>query len=108
MRTKLKLHNRIWSLLLTAALLFPAVSQLAHQLEGHEHVVCQDFSTHLHQSEFECPIQDFHLNSFDLGEQLVFSPLNSTTNSAPFLSPEGAELSNPHLAYLLRGPPALS
>ena len=90
------------------ALLFPAVSQLAHQLEGHEHVVCQDFSTHLHQSEFECPIQDFHLNSFDLGQQPAFSALNISINVAAVVHLSGVILTNNRVSNLLRGPPVLS
>lgn len=51
------------------ALLFPIVVQTIHAFEGHEHLICDDYSTHLHKKQLDCSICDFHFFSFDFTPQ---------------------------------------
>ena len=61
---KKRLGLRISSLLLMIALMMPSVVKLVHMCEDHEHIVCNDQSTHLHKTESKCDTCSFHLASF--------------------------------------------
>jgi len=53
------------SLLLVIILTFPLFTQLFHALKGsHEHIVCHNETTHLHQSKTDCNICDFNFTPF--------------------------------------------
>jgi hypothetical protein len=85
--------------------LLPSAIQFTHLFENHEHKSCGDITTHLHEKEFECSIQSFHLNSFsfqifeypDFFEKVTFiEKIDHYKN----------ETSNKNFSYfLLRGPP---
>jgi hypothetical protein len=53
------------ALLLIVALMLPAAVQFAHTFEGHNHVACNDQTTHFHETVTKCGICDFHLASFN-------------------------------------------
>lgn len=52
------LIKKIAACLLLLVMALPAVSQVAHLLEGHEHEVCSISSDHLHESKEDC--SDLH------------------------------------------------
>jgi len=56
--------NRILSLVFGLAILFPTAIQLEHVFEDHQHVVCKEVKTHLHESTPDCSLCDFHFSSF--------------------------------------------
>jgi len=64
----------IISIALTVIILFPLVTQFFHVLEGNQHIVCTDNSTHLHKSESDCNICDFNYTPF------IYEPLPELVN----------------------------
>tara|TARA_B110000027_G_scaffold125488_1_gene142936 strand:- start:103 stop:435 length:333 start_codon:yes stop_codon:yes gene_type:complete len=45
-------------------LMLPASVQFSHLFEGHEHEVCHEQTTHLHEDQPECHGCDFYSTSF--------------------------------------------
>lgn len=94
---------------LTAILLFPLFTQFFHILEDHQHTICTDNSTHLHESKTDCSICDFNYTPFnyELSPELVKN--NSiefktiSTNPYNYLYS-----SNYNFSQTLRGPPSFS
>lgn len=61
----------ISAVVLSVALILPITVQFIHIFEHHPHVLCTDYTVHLHEQKTDCPICDFHLSSF------TFTPLTS-------------------------------
>lgn len=51
--------------LLFVALMLPTAVQFIHSFEGHEHIVCNDRTTHIHTSKTKCEVCSFQLASFN-------------------------------------------
>lgn len=80
-----------------------------HLVEGHEHVACEHFDTHLHQSEMDCPIEDFHFTSFDLSPETVITLEKPVFYlKTPAVHKADPVDSKTRHSYLLRGPPVAS
>ncbi len=62
---KKQIGKNIVALLLFAAIMLPTAVQFFHVFEDHEHIVCNEKSTHIHESISKCDICDFHLASFN-------------------------------------------
>ncbi|QAA80417.1 hypothetical protein EI546_01130 [Aequorivita sp. H23M31] len=90
------------------ALMFPIAIQTAHALDGHEHQVCNDFSTHLHKKQLDCSICDFHFSSFDFKPQQLpeFSYVFGQNTAQNEYREAEILQSAPH--FFLRGPPSIS
>lgn len=90
------------------ALLFPIAIQSIHALDGHEHLVCNDFTTHLHKKQLDCSICDFHFSIFDFKPERLpefLSPVESFKSETEYQNSE-ITADAPH--FYLRGPPLLS
>ena len=70
MNLRKQFGKSIAALLLFVALMLPTAIQFFHLLEGHEHVACNNFSTHIHKSIEKCETCTFHLSSlnYDIAE----------------------------------------
>lgn len=88
------------------ALLFPIAIQSIHALEGHEHEVCHDFSTHIHTKQLDCSIYDFHFSIFDFKPQQLpeFTVLEGYIQTDSNYQQAAIIVDAPH--FFLRGPPA--
>lgn len=60
-----QLGQAIVSMLLLIVLMLPTAVQFSHVFEGHEHILCNKKSSHIHQDVPDCQICDFHLASFN-------------------------------------------
>ncbi|WP_276391020.1 hypothetical protein [Eudoraea chungangensis] len=65
MRIRSKILLWCSALILSSVLLLPMVFQVFHILEKHEHKVCEDVNTHLHEVALDCSLCDFHPASLD-------------------------------------------
>ncbi len=55
----------IAALLLLVALMLPTAIDFIHMFEGHDHITCNDSTTHVHKSVVKCDICHFNLASFN-------------------------------------------
>lgn len=105
---KLKLIKIFIATIFSFALLFPIVIKSIHTWDGHEHQVCNDFTSHIHKKQLDCSICDFHFSIFDftpqqLPEFLVqFGYFKTQTIFRQSETIADASL------FFLRGPPLLS
>lgn len=53
------------ALVLFAALMLPTAIQFSHLIDGDDHFVCEERSSHFHSAEINCEICDFQLASFN-------------------------------------------
>ena len=65
MYLKNQLGKNFAALLLLLALILPTALQFSHMIEGHEGDTCNEQSTHIHKSEKNCEVCDFHLTSIN-------------------------------------------
>ena len=63
MYLKNQLGKTLASVLLLLALILPTAIQFSHMIEGHESDTCNELSTHIHKSEKNCDVCDFHFTS---------------------------------------------
>jgi len=97
------------SFLLNAIILFPIFIQFLHASEEHEHLICYDDSTHLHEIKSNCDICDFTISPFALklinntNSELVESYYKAVNNHYNFLYS-----SYVNTTKKLRGPPTYS
>ncbi len=103
-----KILNIFFASVFTLALLFPIAIQFIHSIESHEHVVCHESSTHLHEEKFECSIFDFHFSNFtytplELGVFQVFKISSHSETLYTF-----QEINTSLHYFYLRGPPQTS
>jgi hypothetical protein len=103
-----KLNSYFISFLLIGTLLFPSAVQVVHDLEGHEHTVCSDFSTHVHENKTDCDLCHFHSSPFEYQFDTSSGVIKISTERQiecfyTFISSKYSSPNNP-----LRGPPVLS
>ena len=103
-----KIFNAIFASIFSLALLFPIAIQLIHSLDSHQHIVCHEPTTHLHEKKFECSIFDFHFSNFTYTplEVGIFHVFTITTHSEILYRFQ--EINTSLRYYYLRGPPQLS
>ncbi len=66
MENKKQFYGIVTALVLIIALMLPAVVQFSHIFnQEHEHVVCKDKTTHVHNAIVKCDICHFQLTSFN-------------------------------------------
>jgi len=65
MKTRKQIGQDIVALLLMSALMLPMLVQFSHVFDEHEHKVCHELTTHIHEDIPDCQICHFHLASFD-------------------------------------------
>lgn len=93
---------------LCLTLLLPSAIQFTHLFENHKHISCGDTTTHFHEKELDCSIQNFHLNtfSFQLFEYPDFSKkITFTERINHYVS---LYLNQYSSHFYLRGPPHLA
>lgn len=104
---KSKISGFIIAAIFSLALLLPTITQTVHALDGHQHEVCNDFSTHLHKKQLDCSICDFHFSIFDF----KVPTLPEFIYPDGFYEPEtvlvSTESSSATTHFFLRGPPLL-
>ena len=97
---------KFFSLMLVVILLFPSAIQLAHTEDSHDHPVCTDFSTHMHETELDCSLCDFQVSIFafdtekpgqDLLNSQNFRQIHSAPKSLYLISSETTSLRGPPL-----------
>ena len=59
-------NYRYVGLILGLLLLLPSLIQLGHILEGHQHLGCNQNSTHLHELNHKCDVLAFHFSALSL------------------------------------------
>ena len=104
---KQKRNYRFTGLILGLLLVLPSLIQLGHLLEGHQHLGCNQNSTHLHELDHKCDVLAFHFSAllFSFNESteeqklVVFDPPNFW-HSAFFTNRDLA-------TKFSRGPPAM-
>lgn len=103
-----KIVDTFFASIFTLALLFPIAVQFIHSIHSHEHVVCHEASTHLHEKKFDCSIFDFHFSNFTYSplELRDFQVFKISTHSETLYSFQELHSSLRH--YYLRGPPQVS
>jgi hypothetical protein len=72
MNHKEQLSLKIAALLLVIALMSPALVKLLHICQDHEHIACNDQSSHIHKTTIKCDTCSFHLASFS--NDLMYFP----------------------------------
>lgn len=90
------------------ALLFPIVIQSIHAFDGHEHQVCNDYTSHIHKTQLDCSICDFHFYIFDFKPLQIPEFIGITSNFKIQTEYHVSEIiaDTPH--FFLRGPPLFS
>ncbi|MEP2935536.1 MAG: hypothetical protein ABJM06_07440 [Gilvibacter sp.] len=66
--------QRILPIVLALLLLSPVWVSLAHEAGEHQHPVCDDITTHLHEQAIDCDLCDYNLVSFDVITHHEFAP----------------------------------
>lgn len=62
------------SLLLSFLVLLPYAIKFEHLFEDHQHISCNENTTHLHQKNFDCSLDAFSFSSFNFSfEIFIFS-----------------------------------
>ena len=56
---------RVQAFIFIGLMLFPIFAQALHATGGHEHKVCNDMSTHMHESTPNCELHNLILPVFD-------------------------------------------
>ena len=108
MKTENNFLRFVGAIALVFVLMLPASVQFSHLFEGHEHEVCHEQTTHLHEDQPECHGCDFYSTSFQytLPENYVnnfvlfFQNKNSTIVVASLFSKKLT-------SNQLRAPPAI-
>jgi len=103
----MNLGVKILSLFLAAILLLPASVQLAHSLESHEHDICTDFDTHIHEKELDCSVCDYQLSGFKLPSFHRLQEVIHEHNEIDLNYYDSLLKENSCSIITLRGPPAL-
>lgn len=90
------------------ALLLPTAVKFVHTFEGHKHNTCTDFSTHIHKTQLDCSICDFHFSIFNFKPQELpeFVILNGFQKTETVYLLPKFNKNTSH--YFLRGPPQFS
>lgn len=108
MHKKNNILSSFFAGLLSILLLLPSFVEFAHTLEGHEHIACDDVSTHIHEKDLDCSLCDFQFSTF----QFNLFCIQDTSNHEYFLEQQARFISSEKTTYLhcfyLRGPPLLS
>jgi len=105
---KQKTYKVFFAAIFSLALLFPLAIQAGHALDGHEHQICYDFSSHIHKKSVDCSICDFHFSILDfqpLQLQDFLAPIDQFKGPSEFRQSE-ITAEAPH--FFLRGPPLFS
>lgn len=103
-----QLFRKITSIAFVLALLMPTMVQFAHALEGHEHKVCNNFSTHIHKTKLNCAVCDFHFSTFNYSPENLFAFNKIETFQKTEIEYFFTETTSSSFHYLLRGPPLFS
>lgn len=108
MNVKKEIFKIILAATFSLALLLPTAVKFAHTFENHDHEVCTDFTVHIHKTQLDCSICDFHFSifSFETQNHPEFSILNSFHKTETIYLLPDFTLNEIH--YFLRGPPLLS
>jgi len=102
------IRYRITSAFLLVLLCLPILSQAAHAFEDHDHPVCNEVKTHLHELEPECSVCDFHFVpfSFTTLELTLHNPSSPSRKFFTFF--KNSLHSKLFFTRGQRGPPTLS
>ena len=109
MDNKKQVGKKIAALLLFVALMLPTAIPFIHMLDGHEHIACSDYTTHVHKNVVKCEICSFNLATFnyDLNEYRdLFRPKIPVKIEANFASLQYHSLKITNTQ--LRAPPIFS
>lgn len=99
------IYQRIAAIVFLALLLFPIGLKASHVFNNHEHLICHDIESHLHQSQLECSICDFHFSNFNFTPASFFTIFTKTDLDNPVISVKNELSRNASSHFFLRGPP---
>lgn len=102
---KQKRNYRLIALLLGLLLLAPALIQLSHVLEGHQHLGCSENSTHLHELDHDCDVLAFNFSPLSLSIIALDQSINLGTFNALELWPDQLLINSISSTTYTRGPP---
>ncbi len=108
MRVKNNIASRFFGFLFSLAILFPGIVKFTHLFEDHAHVACSETKQHIHEKKFDCEINDFHGNSFDvpyLDYSYSATPKVYHSEATPYFPSFTSEKPQD---FFRRGPPSLS
>lgn len=89
-------------------LLFPIGIQASHILNKHEHEICREAESHIHQTPLECNICDFHFSFFRYKPTplpIIIDEVKIEKNSCFLFIVTSKDFST---HFYLRGPPLFS
>ena len=87
-------------------MMLPMTVQFAHIFEAHEHISCQEKSTHIHKKVTECKICDFHFFPITYDFSGYSEYVKATISSIVVLSFTALFINSfTNNTTLLRGPP---
>ena len=100
---------RLLSIVLTVAVLAPAMIKYTHGFQDHEHEVCFGKSeSHLHELDIDCEFFKFKLNTQYVHVHKLFSTID-IEHTTPIITSHYQLISDyQKLSFSLRGPPSLS
>lgn len=96
------------AIIFTFLIFFPIGIQASHALNNHQHEICTEYESHLHQTQLDCNICDFHFSTFNfkpaslpvvIVEVQIEKKLDFSSNFTP---------KNFSIHFYLRGPPQIS
>jgi hypothetical protein len=101
-------RNKISAVFLLLLFSLPIFTQVSHVFSDHDHPICTDVTTHIHKTEKDCSICDFHFVPFSFNA-LAFSLESPATPASKQTSFYQQNLdSKLLLTHGQRGPPSAS
>ena len=104
-RTRVNIARQIVAMVFTIMLLLPVFIQVLHACEKHEHKVCDEKTTHLHELEISCDACTFQISSFnydisgnfdlDLPEFYIVTSCNHEQQACSYLKFNSKQLRAP-------------
>lgn len=105
MKKHIEITKKISAIIMLMLLLLPMFSAIAHSLEDHDHPICNEVTTHLHELETECSICDFHFQAYNFNPLQQLEEFTAKSYFKHTLHYNSITALNSTYNYLLRGPP---
>lgn len=100
-------HKAIAALFLLL-LFFPVAVQSAHIFNSHRHEICHDFESHLHETQLDCSVCDFHFSIFDFKPIVVSDSFKEIEFNQEVVFSTSLSSETFPIHFYLRGPPLFS
>lgn len=105
---KLHIGQSALAIVFTLLIFFPIGIQASHALNKHQHKICNDFENHLHQTQLDCNICDFHFSTFSFIPASLPVGVEEIQVEKRLNFASDFTLENFLVHFYLRGPPRIS